>query len=97
MKIRELLDSPEKWIQGKLAADSNGNTVTSLSVDSCRWCIVGSIIKCYGCNEFGDDRYAVANRISDHLSLYPLDISKWNDAPERTFEDIRKLVEELDI
>jgi hypothetical protein len=90
MKVSELLDRPEKWCQVSLAQDARRKEVGSLHKDACRWCLVGAIGKCYSVNKYMT--YIIL--LQKVLGVEP---EKWNDAPERTFEDVRKLVLQLDI
>ena len=90
MKIRELLSDPSKWTQGCFARDVYGGVASRLE-DECRWCLVGALGRCYDDSEF--------DRVYDLIkaAVPERQIVHWNDDPKRTFEDVRKLVEELNI
>jgi hypothetical protein len=90
MKVRELLDKPEKWTKGWWARDSKGRMVI-FDTTAVSWCLVGAIEECYSYSE----RRAIDLKVQEALLVSRIDI--WNDAPERTFEDIKDLVEKLDI
>ena len=44
-RVIEILDSPEKWIQGKTAKDIEGYATYSASSDAVCWCLEGAICK----------------------------------------------------
>lgn len=92
MKVRELLSDPSKWMQGKLAINDGSQFTHPAEPNACRWCLLGATVKCYPENE---QRELVINRLSEALGMDT--VVTWNDHPNRTFEDVRKLVEELDI
>lgn len=85
MKVKELLDAPEKWTKKHLFLDRDG---TIYGYPVC-WCLLGAVSKCYGC-----EGAAVICRVQDAIGT---SLPHWNDAPERTFEDVKQLVNELDI
>ncbi len=85
MKVKELLTGPEKWTQGHLMVDASG-TIYGPPV---RWCLLGAVHHCYG-----KQASPIAIQINERLGW---GMVKWNDQPERTFEDVRQLVNEMDI
>lgn len=93
MKAHELLDSPEKWIKGKNAINSMGEMVSSISDNAKCFCIIGAIAHCYLIQNF--DIYK--DNISKVMFRLPVEIATWNDAPERTYEEVHSLLKELDI
>lgn len=97
MKIRELLSDESKWTKGSYARHINGNSIGPRQDNACSWCLLGSIYKCYGFRSefFRSKFFKVFENL--RIKLKGNDITAWNDAPERTFEDVKKLVEELDI
>lgn len=92
MKVKELLSDSSKWIQGANARDRNGRKIAPESPYAICWCLFGAIVRCYA--YCPDQCIKVANHI---LVEYQMLLPKWNDAPERTFADIKELVERLDI
>lgn len=96
MKMHELLASPEKWTKGAYAMDASGLHVPERHPDARRWCLLGAANYCYGLASV-----AVEMRIRDALLAGSGDkatgIASWNDAPDRTFDDVRKLLLDLDI
>ena len=50
MTLRKLISSREKWCQGAMARDSNGESVDETSDTAVSWCILGGINLICGCN-----------------------------------------------
>jgi hypothetical protein len=96
-----LLDTPEKWTKGEFAKDVNGHVCPTRSKNAVRFCLTGACIAVTCANS----RY---KRLSENLRCKrllreinkylpkpmpePYIIGTWNDAPERTFEDIHNLL-----
>jgi hypothetical protein len=93
MKVRELLSSPEKWTKDVGARDAHGNMCFPTDKQAVCWCLGEAIGLCY-CNnrDHRKVRELVLYRIGRMASISP-----WNDAPERTYEEVKALVDELDI
>lgn len=100
MKIRELFSDETKWTKGTNARNSFNDPVSPHDLVAAeKYCLQGAVIKCYG---FVDRNIykLMKNRllkINDVEGDGPDEVVAWNDAPERTFEEVKKLVEELDI
>lgn len=94
MKVYELLNSPNKWIQKDFAHDSNENNVWPSNKDAVCWCLDGALRKCY-LNE--SQYWDMVNIITNYLNIdySPAAIHLWNDAA--TYEDVINLCKELDI
>jgi hypothetical protein len=100
MKVRELLDSEEKWTKRLYARDASGASVSPNDDKAVCWCLIGAIRYCYP-----DRVHGVFERVENHLrgkGALKIDelcigASEWNDAPKRTFEEVKQLVDELDI
>lgn len=90
MKMRELFSDASKWCQGWFAKTIGGVLCSEFSEKAVCWCLSGAIWKCYP----GLDSDDVRRKIVDTIHT---DIPYWNDAKERTFEDVKALVEKLDI
>ncbi len=93
MKVRELLSSPDKWVKTKWAADLLKRPVDPCSPDAVCFCLLGAIDFCY--REGTDVKDEVRNKIRKYIGR--ASIMLWNDAPERTFEEVKSLVNQLDI
>lgn len=87
MKIKELLSGPEKWTQHTYARDKNGRDCSQWSQEAVCWCLYGAVDKCY------ENIIEIDNKIREKV----ISIVDWNDDPNRTFEEVKALVEELDI
>ena len=101
MKVRDLLKTEDDWCKGDYCKDKHTqevkdpvhSTVMPGSYpDNCRFCLVGAIIQCYGVRN--KRFYDCIDKIQSKLGVFP---TFWNDAHVRTFEEVRELVEELDI
>lgn len=100
MKLRELLSGPSAWTQGGNARAADGETVHAFSDRAVCWCLVGAIRKvCWYPSGFDLVKaHRIETRIIKALGLADFsDVMKWNDAPERKFEEVKSLVEKLDI
>lgn len=91
MLVRELLISEDKWTKGAGARSINQQIVATNSPNAVCWCIFGALDRCY---PNYNNWLRVYVRINKELGK---DMMAWNDEPERTFEDVRHLVEKLDI
>lgn len=99
MKVKELLTDESKWTTGSLARDFDGNNCTQKCPDACCWCLIGAIYKCYG--------FLNSEPILSQVDRYIQQLHKQNpNIPQRIvsfndnyakFEDIKNLVETLDI
>lgn len=89
MKVHELLDSPERWTQGWLAKDKEGRHVSVHADNATCFCLVGAVGKCYS----GLRYLNVIEVLEKEIGM----IARWNDARGRTFDQVKALVERLDI
>jgi hypothetical protein len=82
MKVYELLAKPEAWLQGGPVIYQGGKEVS--------WCLMVALDKVYG---------ADASHHTDIIKAKTKSYSivSWNDAPERTHEEVLALCKELDI
>ena len=91
MKVKELLDSSDKWTQGTDAEKRDGQETHPDDPEAACWCLLGAIEKCYPVEERG----SIYERIIE--AIKEVQISQWNDSPLRTFDDVQRLVIALDI
>lgn len=87
--VQELLSKPDFWIKGVEVATING---------VCKYCLAGALTKVYGFSvERTEARRKVLDAIKqtdpDSYMTKPQLMVEYNDAPERTFEDIRRVIE----
>jgi len=97
MKVRDLLSSPEKWTQGVIARDATGFGCDATDDDAVCWCLTGALVKCYGPMKAFSMVGLFYPRIPANGGSHSDDIGIWNDAPERTYPEVKALVDELDI
>lgn len=76
----------EQWTKGTYARDKNGKEVPSSDPSATRWCSVGWTYKV-------SDHPIGAWDLQDALeaALPDEEIPDWQDAPERTFSEVRSL------
>jgi hypothetical protein len=87
VKPSELLSDESKWTKKEIARDKSGNCVHPKSSDAVCFCILGAY---YKCESVGIGRVSAAVR-----DLFPerdQGIPYFNDHPETTFEDVRKVL-----
>lgn len=100
MKVRDLFSDASKWNKRALSVDCNGNTTSPQDINAVSWCLLGAMRKCYGYYlsimkiEENNQYYFIYNKVIDYLGS---SIVNWNDHPNRMFEEVKSLVEELDI
>jgi hypothetical protein len=101
LTIKELYNNDSsRHVKNKLAEGNDRKFgVWPHDEDSVRWCIRGAAIKCYDKSNWtickSND---VMLKIADYLGVSGIDdVIAWNNAPERTFEEINKVVTELNI
>lgn len=101
MKLKQLFDKPERWTQKASARDKDGNVVAVDSGKAYSFCLGGGVEKCYKGNK---KRMEILNLIEEEMmNKHRLDDGEnydyveWNDSSEREFDDIKKLVNKLDI
>lgn len=92
MKVKELLRIGSSWTKGTFARTYGDWPVTVDSPLAIRYCLSGAISKCYPHPHEGR---IIADKVRTELNKNS--IVGWNDAPERTFSEVRELVERLDI
>ena len=82
------------WTQGKFALDKNGWPELSTSPFAVCWCAVGAINAAYdhtSQNEYNE----ACNKLE--LVIGQQDITKWNDNPSRTHEEVIEAFERAGI
>lgn len=94
--ITELFFRPARWTKDRAAHDKDGGTVEPDSEYATAFCLGAAIDVVYD-GEGDEVRDRVRAWIAQHYPDSQGDISGWQDQPERTFKDIRRLVTELNI
>jgi len=67
--------------------------VNELSEDAVCWCIGGAFERCYG----DKDRVELCKVWELIRNAIGQVWAVWNDAPERTFKEVKELVDKLDV
>jgi hypothetical protein len=93
MKISELLSDESKWTKGTMARDEDGIPVSTTTDRACCFCLWGAMIWCYG----GDTSEYTRVRQQIQAELGHTYFGRWNDQSERTFDEVKALVQKLDI
>ena len=97
MKAYELLSDPSRWTQKTMARNKHGDATSPLDLDACSFCLVGAIERCYGSI---DEGIPLEELIKQELKVQAPNfefIGQWNDAPDRTHEEVVELLKKLDI
>lgn len=95
MKVRELLTDKSKWTKRAFARTKEGGATNVSDTNATCFCLVGALLKCY--NDDNEFSYNLNRLNMVVIKLGTPSISLWNDSPNRTFEEVKQLVEELDI
>lgn len=91
--LQELFSRDDSWCKGDYAKNEDNIYCHWSDSDAIQYCLVGAINKIYG-----HDALYVYKKIQNYLNLEPYGIiTYWNDSSERTIDDVRKLVKELNI
>lgn len=90
--VKELFKGhPERWTRKAFARNPADIEVLSDSSSAVKWCLGGACLKVYGL----DKACLIFGQIRGYTN-FPT-VGKYNDNPKTTFEDIMKVVEELNI
>lgn len=91
MKLKDLFTDTSKWTQHYSSRDRHTAPCPIDCKDAVCWCLAAAIDKCYMPLERADIR----NKITKYIG-FP-SIMLYNDNDKTTFNDIKQLVETLDI
>ncbi len=96
MKIKDLLNSPDKWIQHCYAKKKNGKLVHPAKPEAYCFCLRGALIQCYANMQ---EKNVAENKLLKVVAENTLHtgLIAFNDSPETTFEDIRRILEIADV
>lgn len=96
MKIRELLTDESKWTKGSSARYDNNFVCLPASEDAVKWCLMGALVKCYS---YTPESYTIQEKMRNYTiktkGFY--NIVYFNDHGSTKFEDIKTLIDALDI
>lgn len=87
---RALIDTPEKWVKGTVAAYANGDRCSVDSPKACRFCAYGSLLLA---TERDADLVRRAEQALDVAAgaTDPFEYIRINDAPSTTHADVLAL------
>lgn len=87
---RALIAEPERWTQGALARDGDGEELgDAQDPDAACWCLAGALHHA----GYGRATSLLVHRVLSTLDK-PVDIVTWNDAPERSHAQVLLLLDE---
>ena len=86
------LDKPEKWTQGCQARDKYGNEVFIADQKVCHWCAIGAI----NLMAIKNNDFVTCEKYCDKLCETVGPIPVWNDAKERTWEEVHAALVETE-
>ena len=92
MTLQDLFDDLCKWTQGATARDENGRSVAPGSSEAVSYCLQGGALIC--CRT-PDEFLEVMNKLRAAAGVDIL--WKWNDAYNRTFKEVRELIEKANV
>ncbi len=92
MTLQDLFSRDGSWTKREFARDKFGDRIYPGSDYATCFCIRGGIDRVCG-----DDFYKADKMLNKLLSMIDGPLTKWNDAPERTVEDVRDLVKKANV
>jgi hypothetical protein len=96
MKAHELLNDASKWTKEAFARNAEGKECSPQNHSATCFCLLGAVRRCYAdgieCSIKQEKIRVAVKKISDGFRT-----TDWNDHKDRTFEDVRNLLIELDI
>lgn len=106
-KVKDILKTENNWTKGAYARTSkDAPQISPDNPEATCFCLKGAIIRhCQTTSDtnasewkrFHDTCHKVRVYIIQNYKEYYDSMESWNDAPERTFDEVKKLVEALDI
>jgi hypothetical protein len=93
MKAKDLLSDSSRWTRGASARDGRGKQCGIYSPDAVRYCILGALLAAYDGWQLAAAVDAVREAIGDNGQL---SIEAWNDNYDRTFDEVRRVIELAD-
>lgn len=93
MKAYELLSDESKWATRAYARTNSTMSCAPKEESACSWCVLGAMEKCYYNGTLAKDYIDAVAKLRNRVG----NIAQWNDAKERTYEEVIALLKELDI
>ena len=103
MKVCNFLNSPEKWTQDAYARNALGFEVDANDPSAVSWNLSGAINYCYFLTvplETKTEEYKKSLAVKMHKIIEIIntpDVWAWEMEPQRTFEEIKKVITQVDI
>lgn len=97
MKAYELLSSKEKWAKRAYAYDEKGAPCDPRDEKAVCFCLLGAIDRCYGKTPMRVRSKDIFLGVLEKLKNKVGNVPHWNDAEERTYEEVVAVLKELDI
>jgi hypothetical protein len=91
--MKDLLCKRSKWTQGTSARTNDDKPCKIENPQASKFCLLGAFGRCYGLLGSKDTNYEVYRKLCSKTG----GITSWNDDPNRTYGDVKRLLEELDI
>jgi hypothetical protein len=95
MKAKDLLSDKSRWTRGADARDRYGYRCDPYSSRAVSFCVLGAVLRAYQYRT-----HAQTEAIRALLQAIPseyADVESWNDAPDRTFDDVSRVLEAADV
>lgn len=110
MKLHEFFTDNSKWTKHSYARNDAGQPCNVDSPEAESFCVRGGIAKVYGFKDGSPEEYVavrlrmegIENKLETYLknnyrSNYGYGMLGWNDDPELTFEEFKKVLVAVDI
>lgn len=103
MKVKDIFTSPDRWLKGAWATKPNiqyieGELVSSNDANATCFCLVGAIRHCYRRGDIWTEYSNVVKMVMTELKVESeTAVINWNDDKGRVFNDVKDLVNKLDI
>lgn len=95
MKVQDILISKEKWTKGALARTLDDSIIEVHEPNAAKFCLVGAIRKAY---VYPDEYSRICQIICAKWGFADMhSVLVWNDKTTTTFQDVRELIERLNI
>lgn len=94
-KVRALLSEPRRWCRWSLARTAQGRHCSVHSNEAVSFCLLGAIERCCEQNRslIEDITVHLNNILFSFHQHHHHDLVKWQDEPDRTFDEIQHLLE----
>lgn len=85
--VKELLSDRQRWYQGYYATTECGSDVEAGNPKAVKWCLIGAMIKVYS---DGIDQEVAEEKLKKVIGENS--IVGWNDASNRTYDEVMDAV-----